>query len=133
MSSTESILARIPCSEVSCPERADCCTTVRWRISDKDFSDRRFREWWLLHEEARMYREDGVCYIQWPMRCRNVSPDGLRCMAYDDRPDICRGYACRRMAGEEPAITEYTDARASGYGENHDDPGRPGRASMDEP
>lgn len=88
---------RRSCEETDCPERADCCTTVRWRISRADYTDPRFREWWLLHENARMYEEDGAWFIQWPMRCRNVSPDGLRCLDYENRPDICRGYVCRRM------------------------------------
>lgn len=96
-----SIFERIPCSEVNCPERIDCCTTVRWRISERDFNDSDFREWWLLHEGARIYSEDGEYWIQWPMRCRNVSDDGLRCLDYENRPLTCRMYACRRMTGQD--------------------------------
>ncbi len=96
---------RTPCSEIECPERVACCTTVQWRISEEDYRDSRFREWWLLHEGARMFEENGVFYIQWPMRCRNVSDDGLRCLDYDHRPDTCRLYTCARMA-EKPARSE---------------------------
>ena len=88
---------RRSCLETVCPERADCCTTVRWRISRGDFEDWRFREWWCAHEGARIYEEDGICYIQWPMRCRHVSPDGLRCTDYENRPQLCRDYVCRYM------------------------------------
>ena len=98
----ESVFERISCSDVDCPERIDCCTTVRWRITERDFNDRAFREWWLLHEGARIYEEAGVYYIQWPMRCRNVSTDGLSCRDYENRPDVCRQYACMRMAGLMP-------------------------------
>ncbi|MCE5252315.1 YkgJ family cysteine cluster protein [bacterium] len=94
----KSIFERIRCEDVDCPERAECCTTVRWRISEHEYHDATFREWWLLHEGARLYEEDGVRYIQWPMRCRYVSEDGLRCMNYDNRPENCRRYVCQRMA-----------------------------------
>ena len=88
---------RRSCADTDCPERIDCCTTVRWRISRAEFTDTRFRDWWLAHEGARIYEEDGVCYIQWPMRCRNVSEDGRRCRDYDNRPELCRDYICRYM------------------------------------
>lgn len=93
-----SIFQRTRCEDVDCPERVDCCTTVRWRIDARDFRDRVFREWWMLHEGARMYEEDGVFYIQWPMRCAKVSEDGLRCLDYENRPRNCRLYTCPRMA-----------------------------------
>jgi Fe-S-cluster containining protein len=98
----KSVFELIPCEDVDCPERIDCCTTVRWRISEREYDDSKFREWWLLHEGARLYEEDSNYYIQWPMRCRHVSDDGLRCMNYSDRPDICRHYVCKRMAGIAP-------------------------------
>jgi Fe-S-cluster containining protein len=93
----KSAFEKTPCTKTLCPEKADCCTTVRWRISEHDYHDPRFHEWWLLHEGARIYEEDGIFYIQWPMRCRNVSADGLRCMDYDNRPDTCRFYVCKHM------------------------------------
>ncbi len=99
MNEETSIFQKTPCEETDCPERIDCCTTVRWRIGERDFRDSMFREWWLLHEGARLYEEDGVFWIQWPMRCRNVSSDGLRCEDYDHRPATCRFYVCSRMAG----------------------------------
>ena len=96
----KSIFEKIPCRDAECPERVDCCTTVRWRISKRDYDDRKFREWWFLHEGSRIYEEDGVFYIQWPMRCRNVSEDGLRCLDYENRPETCRLYVCSRMTGK---------------------------------
>ena len=94
----KSIFEKIPCSDAECSERIECCTTVRWRISESDFKDSRFRKWWLLHEGARLYKEDGAFYIHWPMRCRNISEDGLRCLDYENRPEICRLYVCKNMA-----------------------------------
>ncbi|MFC1607801.1 YkgJ family cysteine cluster protein [Candidatus Latescibacterota bacterium] len=96
----KSIFERIPCNEVECKERIDCCTTVRWRVSQRDYHDEHFREWWLLHEGARIYEEDGINYIQWPMRCKNVAEDGLRCLKYDERPEVCRQFVCKPMAGK---------------------------------
>ena len=94
----KSMFQKIPCDDVECPERAECCTTVRWRISRENYYNTDFKEWWLLHEGARIFKEDGAFYIQWPLRCRNVSEDGLRCMDYENRPKNCRLYACNYMA-----------------------------------
>ncbi|MFA6471587.1 MAG: YkgJ family cysteine cluster protein [Candidatus Latescibacterota bacterium] len=93
------VVKKIPCADVQCPERVDCCTTVRWRISDEDYHDPIFREWWLIHEGARLYHEDGAYFIQWPMRCMLVSEDGLRCTDYERRTENCRLYVCRKMTG----------------------------------
>ena len=97
----QSFLERNPCLGVSCPERIDCCTSVRWRITERDYHDPYFREWWLLHEGARLVSEDGSFFMQWPMRCRNVSEDGLRCLDYENRPYTCRMYVCKRMTQGE--------------------------------
>ncbi len=94
----KNIFEQTPCLEATCPEREECCTTVRWRISKEDYHDRVFREWWLLHEGARMVQEDEAYYIQWPMRCSKVSEDGLQCLDYENRPVNCRLYTCRHMA-----------------------------------
>ncbi len=94
----KNIFQQTPCLEVNCTEREDCCTTVRWRIDERDYQDRVFREWWMLHEGARIYEEDGAYFIQWPMRCGKVSEDGLRCTDYDNRPVNCRLYICGKMA-----------------------------------
>lgn len=94
----KSIFEKKNCLDTECPERADCCTTVRWRITKDDYNDSRFPKWWLLHEGARIGEEDGAYYIQWPMRCRNASEDGIRCMDYENRPENCRLYICWRMA-----------------------------------
>lgn len=94
------VFQKIRCDEIDCPERIECCTTVRWRILERDFHDQVFREWWLLREGARIYEEDGAFYIQWPMRCRNITDDGLRCIDYENRLGTCWLYVCRRMAGK---------------------------------
>lgn len=100
----KSVFEKISCSDVICPERIECCTTVRWRISESDFKEESFRKWWLLHEGARIYEEDGVYFIHWQMRCKNASPDGLKCLDYENRPDVCRFYVCKRMAEENSKL-----------------------------
>jgi hypothetical protein len=94
----KSMFQKTPCEDIDCPERAECCTTVRWRISRENYYDTDFKEWWLLHDGARIFEEDGTYYIQWPLLCRNVSGDGLRCTDYENRPKNCRLYACKYMA-----------------------------------
>jgi len=96
-----SIFQKKLCIDVECPERSECCTTVQWRITEREFHDEVFREWWLLHEGARIFKYNGAYYIQWPMRCSKVSEDGLRCTDYENRAVNCRLYTCERMAGKE--------------------------------
>ena len=96
----KSVFQKKDCLDVECSERVDCCTTVRRKISEREFNDKVFREWWLLHEGARLYEEDGFYYIHWPMRCKYASDDGLRCMNYENRPENCRLYVCRLMTEE---------------------------------
>ena len=96
----KSVFQKKKCMDTDCPEREDCCTTVRWKISESDYNSNTFKEWWLLHENARIYEERGTYYIQWPMRCKNVSEDGLQCLDYENRPDNCKLYVCHRMADD---------------------------------
>lgn len=85
------------CKDTYCPERIDCCTTVRWRISKSEYNDPVLRDWWLAHEGSRMYKEGDVYYIHWPMKCKYVSENGMECTDYNNRPLNCKLYVCDRM------------------------------------
>lgn len=54
----------------------------------RDFEDMR---WYILHEDASIFVEDGEWYLQINRKCRALLPDN-RCGIYDNRPTICRGY-----------------------------------------
>ncbi len=71
---------------------AECCQYIALPIDEpesrRDFDDVR---WYLMHEGVTVFVEEGVWYIQFRARCRNLQPD-FRCGIYETRPRICREY-----------------------------------------
>ncbi len=83
-----------PAGEVRCTScAAKCCryfalpidTPTTWQ----DFDSIR---WFLLHDRATVFREDGTWYLMVSTACRHLGADN-RCAAYEVRPQICRGYS----------------------------------------
>ena len=74
-----------------CP--AKCCRYFALPIETprkrKDFE---FIRWYLLHEHATVFTEDGDWYLLVHTPCKHLLPDN-RCSAYDTRPQICRDYS----------------------------------------
>ncbi len=72
-----------------------CCRYFAFEIdrprTRRDFDDIR---WFLLHEDAAVFVEDGKWYLQVNRRCRALLPDN-RCGIYESRPAICRAYTPR--------------------------------------
>jgi Fe-S-cluster containining protein len=55
----------------------------------KDFDT--FR-WFLMHERASIFVDEGTWYLIVHTRCRNLQPDN-RCGIYEKRPHVCREYS----------------------------------------
>lgn len=72
-----------------------CCRYFAFEIdrprTRRDFDDIR---WFLLHEDAAVFVEDGKWYLQVNRRCKALLPDN-RCGIYENRPAICRAYTTR--------------------------------------
>ena len=47
--------------------------------------------WYLAHEKAVIYVEDGVWYLQVNTRCRHLDKN-YHCDIYSQQPEICRDY-----------------------------------------
>jgi len=71
---------------------ARCCKYFCFEVDTPDsyeeFEDVR---WYLCHEGVTVHVEDGDWYIAIENRCRKLGADD-RCVAYEDRPLICRTY-----------------------------------------
>ncbi len=69
-----------------------CCRYFALQIEKprtrRDFEDLR---WYILHEDASIFVEDGEWYLQINRKCRALLPDN-RCAIYHNRPSICREY-----------------------------------------
>jgi uncharacterized protein len=56
------------------------------------YADFEYIRWYLLHERATVFTEDGQWYLLVHTPCKHLLPDN-RCGIYDTRPQICRDYS----------------------------------------
>lgn len=79
--------------EVLCDHcSAKCCKYFALPIDKpSDLKDFEFVRWFLLHDRATIFTEEGVWYILVHTVCKHLQPNNL-CGIYDTRPQICRDY-----------------------------------------
>jgi len=99
------------------PCKGGCCQHVAIPIDTPttpgDFDDIR---WYLLHDNVRVFVEDGDWYCEFKTRCSALQTDWL-CAIYEKRPKICRDY--------DAESCEY-------YGENDADDAEPSFETVEE-
>ena len=91
-----------------------CCRYMALPIETpedrEDYDDIR---WYLCHEDVAVFVEDGDWYINVKNKCRYLAEDDYRCLIYDKRPKICRGYKhndCELTDGEYDYELHFTNA-----------------------
>ena len=117
---------------------AKCCRYFALPIDEPEtFDDFEFIRWYLLHDRASVFVEDGTWYILVHTTCKHLQDDH-RCGAYETRPRICREYSTDDCEYEDnftydhyfelpEQVFEYCEARFF-------DPGDPGfRTKKPEP
>lgn len=108
--------------EVLCEHcTAKCCRYFALPIEEpkkrKDFD---FIRWYLLHQYASVFIEDGSWYLLVHTDCKHLQDDN-RCGIYETRPQICRDYTTDNCEYEDDwtydryfetpeQIAEYVDA-----------------------
>ena len=115
-----------------CP--AKCCRYFALTIEEpRDWEDFDFIRWYLLHERAAVFVEDGAWFLLVNNRCKYLGDDN-RCRIYHTRPDICRGYntaqlRVRRRLGLRPPLGNARTGRGirrsrarAAQGEGHSEP-----------
>jgi Fe-S-cluster containining protein len=60
-----------------------------------------FIRWFLMHERATVFVDDGTWYILVHTKCKNLDDATNRCMDYDNRPKICRDYSSKKCEYED--------------------------------
>jgi len=71
---------------------AKCCRYFALPIdTPTERADFDFIRWYLLHEYATVFTEDGTWYLLVHTVCKHLRPDH-RCGDYENRPQICRDY-----------------------------------------
>lgn len=82
-----------------CP--AKCCRYLALPIdTPKTFGDFEIIRWYVLHERAAVFTEEGTWYLLIQTKCRELGDDH-RCAGYDHRPRICREYSTENCEFED--------------------------------
>jgi Fe-S-cluster containining protein len=83
----------LPAGKVLCEYCvAKCCRYFALAIEKpKTWDDFEFLRWYLLHDRASLFTEEGTWYLMVHTDCKHLMPDN-RCGIYETRPQICRDY-----------------------------------------
>lgn len=108
--------------EVLCDHcTAKCCKYFAMPMErPSNRKDYDFIRWFLLHESASAFVEDGTWYLLVHTRCKHLMADN-RCGIYETRPQICREYTTDDCEYDEDwvyeqyfetaeQVAEYTEA-----------------------
>lgn len=102
-----------------CP--AKCCRYFALPIdTPKTYKEFEYIRWYLLHDRATVFVEDGSWYLLVHTRCKHLGDDN-RCTRYATRPRICREYSTKDCEYEDDwvydhyfetaeQVVEYTEA-----------------------
>ncbi len=80
---------------------AKCCRYFALPIekpSNREEFD--YIRWYLLHDQASVFVDEGTWYLLVHTVCRHLQPD-QRCGIYDSRPQICRDYSTEKCEYED--------------------------------
>ena len=71
---------------------AKCCRYFALPIDTPESREEYdYIRWYLLHQQASIFVDDGTWYLLIHTPCRHLQPNNL-CGIYDSRPQICREY-----------------------------------------
>lgn len=99
---------------------AKCCRYFALPIETPTTrEDWEFVRWYLLHDGATVFKEDGDWYLLVHTACKHLQSDN-RCGIYHDRPLICREYSTENCEYEDDWLYEQyleTPEQAAEYAE----------------
>lgn len=115
--------SEVPTSECLCDYcNAKCCRYFALPIdiptTQQDFD---YIRWYLLHDKATVFVDDGDWYLLVHTVCKHLQPNNL-CGIYLTRPQICRDYSTDKCEYDDDAVydsyfetpeqvAEYSEAR----------------------
>lgn len=104
--------ARRPKKSEVPPERlcefcdAKCCRYFALPIDKPTtFEEFDYVRWYLLHERASVFVENGDWFLLVHTPCKELGPDN-RCQIYETRPQICREYSTTRCEYDDLFVFE---------------------------
>lgn len=98
----------IPAGEVLCAYcSAKCCRYFALPLETPDtYEEFEFIRWYLLHEHATVFTEDGTWYLLVHTTCKHLQPDN-RCGIYETRPQVCRDYSTTDCEYEDDWVYDH--------------------------
>lgn len=86
---------------------AKCCRYFALPIDKpKSWKDFEYIRWYLLHDRATVFTEDGVWYLLVHTKCEHLGDDNL-CRAYETRPQICREYTTEKCEYDDSWVYDH--------------------------
>jgi Fe-S-cluster containining protein len=83
---------------------AKCCRYFALQIDKpRKREDFDYIRWYLLHDYATVFIDDGAWYLLVHSDCKHLQPDN-RCGIYETRPQICRDYSTQNCEYEDDAV-----------------------------
>jgi Fe-S-cluster containining protein len=80
---------------------AKCCRYFALPIDTPESREEYdYIRWYLLHQQASIFVDDGTWYLLIHTPCRHLQPNNL-CEIYDSRPQICREYTTENCEYED--------------------------------
>ena len=96
---------------------AKCCRYFALPIeTPATFEDYEFIRWYVLHDQATVFKEDDDWYLLVHTVCKHLQPDN-RCGIYDTRPKICREYTTDNCEYDEDWTYDFYLETAEQVGE----------------
>jgi Fe-S-cluster containining protein len=88
-----------------CP--AKCCKYFALPIeTPTTWADFEYIHWFLLHERAGVFTEEGDWYLLVHTRCKHLRNDSL-CAIYERRPKVCRSYSTRKCEYDDDWVYDH--------------------------
>ena len=98
----------IPASECLCSYcTAKCCRYFALPLeTPTERADFEYIRWYLLHDRAAVFTEEGTWYLLVHTVCKHLQPDN-RCGIYHTRPPICREYSTDNCEYEDNWVYDH--------------------------
>jgi len=86
---------------------AKCCKYFALPIDTPETAqDYDYLRWFLLHDAATLFIEEGTWYLLVHTPCKHLTPDD-RCGIYTTRPQICRDYTTENCEYDDTYVYDH--------------------------
>ncbi len=94
--------------EVLCAHcTAKCCRYFALPLDEPtELEDFEFIRWFLLHDQATVFTEEGTWYLLVHTTCKHLQSDN-RCGIYHTRPQVCREYSTDTCEYEDNWVYDH--------------------------